>query len=89
MTKHELVNYDTVHDAYTNFLQMFYPEKNAKGMHLWAFIGLGKAPRTSPDGWLFPPEVARRIRLLSGPHHHVVAQAMLANGFQHKKPVSK
>lgn len=89
MSKLVAVSQDDIDKAYNNFRLMFFPHESGVGHHLWAFIGMKKAPSfdRSPI-WRMPEENAKFIRMLAGPHHKALAKAMIANGHQYEVPIN-
>lgn len=73
----ERVSIEIVSIAYSNFMQMFHPSKTGGGFFFWNFIGGVGALNYV---WHFPPEQAKRIRLLAGPNYKTIAKAMVILG---------
>ena len=85
--KTETVPQEIIDKAYYHFVEMFYPNQNGMGLHLWAFLGMTKSPTYYGDPWTLPTQAAHNARLLAGPHYKTVAKIMLARGYQHKVPL--
>lgn len=72
-----------IHDSYTNFTKIFYPDKSGVGLYFWNFLGVPHGPRHSSAPkftWVIPEIAAEKARMLAGPHYQTIAKAMIATG---------